>query len=145
MTNFENEIVRALWMNNPFAHLMLHGKIETRKRPTNVRGLVLLCSCQKEYTQQQVWDISGYQQGERIKEALWDLGQPWNGYAICIGNLVDCRPMTPADQDACFVRYRHGLWCWEFQDVQPVKYFQIKGKQGWKILTSEEKQKIELL
>lgn len=150
MTPLKNSIfgkqrLRALWLNNPYAHLMLHGKIETRNRPTNVRGPVLICSCKKEYTAMHVLLISGGAQLTRIEETLADLGQPWNGWAICIGNLVDCRPMTPEDENACFVQYREGLWCWIFEDVRPVKYFEIKGKQGWSYPTIEQQNEIFIL
>lgn len=145
MESIINETVRALWFNNPYAHLMLNGKIETRNRPTNVRGLVLICSCKKEYASEKVLSISGERQVDRIDSALADLGQWWNGYAIAIGELVECRPMTIEDEDACFVKYKAGLWCWIFKNVKSVKYFEIKGVQGWKILSEEDKNKIQLL
>lgn len=141
----EELTIRALSWNQPFASLMLRGKIETRKRSTKVRGLVLICSCKKEYEYGQVIDISGEQTG-RITDTLqchWS-SLPL-GKAIAVGELTDCRPMTEEDADKCFVAYREGLWCWVFENVRPIHPFDFKGKQGWGILDNETKQKIKYI
>lgn len=138
-TLFENiptvEVIRVIWLNNPFGHLMEYDKIETRNRETKVRGKVLICSCMKPYSNETVFSIAGERQYKRIQEVLRDVNQ-LNGYAICIGDLVGCRPMEPKDEDICFVRYRPGLWCWVFANVQSVEPFPYKGKQGWVKLSS---------
>lgn len=140
-----NEIIRALWWNQPYAQLMVHGKIETRTRHTNVRGKVLICSCKKEYPHQKVIEISGEQTGRinrtlQVHHSCLPMGQ-----AIAIGNLAGCRRMTRADEDRCFVEYRPELWCWIFEEVQPIELFEIKGKQGWAILDAETKSKIKII
>jgi hypothetical protein len=161
-----NEI-RALWWNQPYAGLMLHGKIETRTYPTKVRGNVLICVCKTPLTISQVSEIAGHDQYMRIVQSPLS-GHVFHrenlGSAIAISVLVDCRPMTKEDEDKCYVRYREPwteervnkktgkvkiihkqLWCWVFEKVKPIQPFQIDGKQGWAILTDEEKNKIRVL
>lgn len=41
--------LRALSWKEPYATLMLHGKVETRTWPTDYRGLVLNCVALKDY------------------------------------------------------------------------------------------------
>lgn len=156
------EIIRALWWKQPFASLMLHGKIETRTYPTNVRGKVLICAAQKGYKASEIIDISGLAQYGRICVLL--NMRHYSGYslplgqAIAIGTLVNCRPMTPADEDKCFVQYRKPwyvetkrgtvkkqLYCWEFADVKAIEPFPLKGKQGWATLDTETINKIHIL
>lgn len=148
-----NQVIRALWWNQPYANLMLHGKIETRTYPTKVRGKVLICSCKKPYTEQQIISISGDEQYSRMKEILREGIDGVLGQAIAIADLVDCRLMTPDDEDATFVEYWHpnadtGIgkrYCWVFENVKPIEPFEIKGKQGWAILDAETKAKINYL
>jgi len=165
MELFTNEVIRGLWLKQPFASLMLHGKIETRTYPTKVRGNVLICATKEPYDFEKVISISGYQTHDKIKEVfghtkhtmLSQLFLP-NGCPIAIGNLIDCRPMTKQDEDKCFVRFREPwveltqtktlhkrLYCWIFADVQKVEPFEIKGKQGWAILDEETKAKIKII
>jgi hypothetical protein len=138
--------LRALTWHQPFASAMLHDKIETRRRKTNVRGQVLICASQKEYTDEQLDNISGHHQTMRIIQTLSPLKiETTLGQAIAIGNLVDCRPMQPDDEDACFVKYHPDLWCWIFKDVRPIKHMPWKGSQGWRIVPQEIINKIEFM
>lgn len=123
--------MRALSWKYPYAPLMLHGKIETRKWKTNHRGPVLICCSKKPYSLRQVVDISGEAQVQRMRAILGDGGDDITGMAIGIGSLVDCRPMTPEDEDACFVKYNPKLWCHIYKDIKTIKPFPYKGKQGW--------------
>ena len=147
----KTEIIRALWWKQPYASLMLHGKIETRTYPTNVRGKVLICATIKPYSDGQMLEIAGLAQFMRICEQTGFFAsiaeQESYGKAIAIGELVDCRPMQPSDADNCFVQYRSNpaIWCWVFADVRPIEPFEIKGKQGWAILDEETKSKIKII
>lgn len=148
-TNLQNEKVMALWWKQPYASAMLIGKIETRTWKTNVRGKVLICSSKSEYTPLEIDYISDgyqfdiYQKARKNYDARDSL--QLNGYAIAIGDLVDCRPMTPDDEEKCFVRYREGLWCHVYENVVPIKPFEMKGCQGWRILSEEQKKLIEYI
>jgi len=150
---FENKIwtpdqeLRALSLYNPYAGLMLHNKIETRPRPTNVRGWVLIASCKLWYAQEAALKISGQHQFDRITQIIADSksNEFIDGSAIAIGNLVDCRPMETWDEDACFVQHRPGLYCWVFTDVRPMIPFKWSGKQGWAFVPQEVKDKIRII
>jgi hypothetical protein len=127
--------MKALTWKEPYASLMLCGKIETRTWKTNVRGTILICASQKPYKHNDIARISGPYQMDRMAEAfkkhnIKNICDNY-GYAIAIGDLVDCRPMKPTDEDDCFVIYRPGLWCHIYKNVQPITPFIFKGKQGW--------------
>ena len=155
MKKLRDEKILALSWKQPYAELMLHGKIETRTWKTDYRGSVLICASKKLYNEQEIISISGVNQYERIKNILIPYliqnARDYTGYAIAIGNLVDCRPMTKADEDKCFVEYRKSwtvdvknkktgkikivqkkLWCHVYENVQRIEPFLWKGTQGWK-------------
>ena len=52
------------------------------------------------------------------------------GYAIMVGNLVDCRLMKPEDEHACFVKYSSSLWCHIYEDVKRIEPIPFKGRQA---------------
>lgn len=145
------EIIRALWWKQPFASLMLHGKIETRRYYTNVRGKVLICACKTPYSFEQVELIScDHQIGDMLDifnsfsySALRN-SLP-SGEAIAIGDLVSCRPHTLQDMRKSFVNHDANLFSWVFENVQQIEPFEIKGKQGWDILTPEIIAKIKII
>ncbi len=134
----------ALSWKQPFASLMLHGKIETRTWKTNYRGLVLICSSKKPYSYKIIKDISGEAQYQRIMDKTLD-EELFLGSAIAVGNLVDCRPMQPDDEEKTFVAYRDGLYCHIYENVKPIKPFIWKGTQGWKKVSQDIINKIEYL
>ena len=131
--NHENRKILALTWKQPFASLMLNGKIETRSWNTNYRGLVLICAGKTVYNEQQLLDISGEVQTQRIFNYLnFRNMKELKGKAIAIGFLIDCRPMQPEDENNCFVKYRPGLYCHIYKNVKAIKPLDWKGKQGWK-------------
>ncbi len=139
------EEIRSLSFKQPYASLMLHGKIETRSWPTKYRGRVLICASKKPYTESEMLGISGEVQTQRILIKIHGekMKEP-EGVAIAVGNLVDCRPMTKEDEEKCFVKFQEGLWCHIYEDVQPLKPFQWKGTQGWKKLDFFQKHDIKI-
>lgn len=154
--------LRALSWKQPFASLMLHGKIETRVWDTKYRGLVLICASKAIYTANEIKEISGDTQFTRIAD--WQTSDNLRGNllpnakAIAIGRLVDSRPMTPYDSDKCYVEYispwlsirkdgnykEKQLWCHIYEDVQPIEPIYWKGSQGWTTVTDDVKQQIIL-
>lgn len=154
--------VRALSWKQPYASLMLHGKIETRVWDTKYRGYVLICASKQRYSNRQIENISGINQFKRLCKVL-EGTDAYLGKSIAIGKLVDSRPMTKADEDACFVEYREAwpvekhdkygnsipaekqLWCHIYEDVHAIEPFDWKGSQGWSTLTWEQKKKIIIL
>lgn len=140
--------IMALSWKEPYATLMLHGKIETRTWLTNYRGFVLICASKLPYSKEQVESISGVYQQNRINEILGK--NNFNpaatcGMAIAVARLVDCRAMQPEDEDDCFVSFKPELFCHVYIDVHPIKPFHWRGKPGWKIVPQEIIQKIEFL
>jgi hypothetical protein len=132
--------LRALSWKEPYASMMLHGKIETRTWDTKVRGLVLICSSKRDYSMDSIKKISGWNQFNRINAKLTFNHINWNltkGNAIAIGRLVNCRPMTLRDEDKTFVTLRFGLWCHIYEEVTAIEPFLWKGKQGWSIVPQD--------
>ncbi|HOP03874.1 MAG TPA: hypothetical protein PL017_05565 [Tenuifilaceae bacterium] len=140
--------IMALSWKEPYASLMLHGKIETRTWPTKYRGLVLICVSKLPYSKQQVELISGVYQQNRLNEILrksdWKPATN-SGMAIAVGRLLECRAMKPVDEDDCFVSFNPNLFCHFYVDVNPIKPFPWKGKPGWKNVPQEIIRKIEFL
>ena len=148
----------ALSWKEPYATLMLHGKIETRTWATNYRGPVLLCASKTGYARKKLNEIAGEEQLQRLHALLWDMPMNhFDGCAFAIGRLVGCRPMVKADENKCFVQYREPwtevrrcvkefsgltnvekrLWLHVYQDVRPIEPFTWKGAQGWKTVSQE--------
>ena len=124
--------IRSLVWKEPFASLMLQGKIETRTWSTKYRGFVLICAGKTPYPLSSLFDLCGSYQLNRIlgEKLLFKYG-----HAIAIGRLVDCRPMKREDEDSTFVRFvpESCLYCHVYEDVIPITPFPFKGHQGWRI------------
>lgn len=142
---FGNEKILALSWKQPFAELMLHGKIETRTWNTNYRGLVLICASKQGYSNQQIKNIAGESQYQRILSLLGLYPTQNVGCAIAIGKLIDCRPMQLKDEDRCFVQYRPDLFCHVYEDVRVIEPFKWKGTQGWKTVTPDVIDRIKFI
>lgn len=95
--NIDEKLLALTW-RQPYASLMLHGKIETRTWPTKYRGLVLICAGKTPYSTVQVLNISGY-----MRREIYDTVNYFTplAQAIAIGKLIDCRPMRPEDETKC--------------------------------------------
>jgi hypothetical protein len=138
----------ALSWKQPYADLMLVGKIETRTWKTNYHGWVLICSSKKEYHIGQMADISGYEGSINILESLKKINPQYfqlKGKAIGIGKLIDCRLMTKEDEEKCFVDFHPGLFCHVYENVLPILPFKWEGSQKWRIVSDEIKNSIRLL
>jgi hypothetical protein len=136
---FGQEGMKALSWRQPYAWLMLppYNKIETRTWGTTYRGPVLICVSKKAFTDKEVMDIAGEKQFSRICD-LFGHNKPLNlGMAIAVGRLVDCRRMTPTDEDACFVEYLPTRWCHVYEDVRPIAPIPFTGRLSWTPLEEE--------
>jgi hypothetical protein len=161
---FGDEIIRTLGLYQPYASLMLHGKIESRwvkkgKKAPFPLGKYLIYSTKKAYSQKEFEHVAG----DKAKHA-WKLLEnestvSLNGYAICIGDLVKVEPMsatmehkafidTPIDEwqsaEPIIINY-HLLWALHFENIQRISPFLFKGKQGVGILTKEQHKFIQIL
>lgn len=140
---FGNEKMLALSWKQPFAELMLHGKVETRKWKTNYRGLVLICVSKQPYNEEEIINISGEYQYQRIRDIILPYFaqniRVSYGNAIAVGRLVDCREMTLKDTNACFVQFWDSdlRYCHVYKDIKPIIPFKWKGSQGWKTVEQD--------
>ena len=143
----------ALSWKQPYAELMMYGKIETRTWKTNFRGWVMICASKKEYDFKSVISISGFDQANRVTQyskgyigsaESWVWGFP-NGMAVGIARLVDCRPMRPQDEEKCFVQFRSDLYCHVYDDVSRIEPFPWTGSQGWKEVPESIKRHIKII
>lgn len=150
-----NEPIRSLFWKQPFANLMLHGKIETRTWHSLYTGLVLICASKAPYSIGEVQSISG-EHVHRIvsiveKESVpaYDWKKPFAnivcGHAIAVGRLVESRSMVKADEKKAFVKHHDDLFAHVYNDVTPIKPFPMVGQQGWKKLDSEIWDRIEFI
>jgi len=94
-----------LSIREPYAEMILFGEktIETRSWQTHYRGDLLVC-------------VS--------KTPVY----PLSGMAICVVNLVDCRPMTKDDETFACCNYEPGLYAWVIQDVRKIRMFPVTGQ-----------------
>lgn len=160
MIDLFKEPIRTLGMNQPYASLMLHGKIETRwvqadKEPPFPKGLYMLYACKQSASMQSFKMISG-----RYCRAVWealdkDQFVP-DGAPIALARLTEKwmynpgvdGPQTFVDSDGMMEMVQFGeskffrLWCLKFEQVMPIKYFPFKGKQGIGFLTDDQKRQI---
>lgn len=100
-------IYKALSVRQPWANLIAEGRktIETRQWPTDYRGPLIIVSSKRPPI-------------------------PPAGCTVAKVNLVDCRPMTKADEEAAGASFYFGAYAWVFEDIQPLIPVPIKGQLG---------------
>ena len=165
MDLFGNDKMLALSWRQPYAQLMLHGKVETRVWDTSYRGLVLICASQKPYSEADLFGIAGVAGTQRIFNFLNERGiREVSSKAIAVGRLVSTRLMLPSDENHCFVKYKEPwieerkskktgitkfvkvkLYCHFYEDVRAIEPFDWKGAQGWKKVEQSIIDKIKYL
>ena len=99
--------MKAISLKDPWATMVMKGEktIETRVWQTEYRGKLLICASAAPKS-----EVSGN--------------------AIAIADLVDCRPMTKADEiQACCDVYPRAR-SWILHNVRAIKPFKVKGKLG---------------
>lgn len=143
--------LKALSWKQPYGDLMFHGKIETRVWPTQYRGWVLICASKAPYTGEQIHNISGPVQTQRIMDTLnlkyirSSKISMNNGCAIGLGFLHDCQHMNKEDEDKAFVEHHPELYSHFYRNVQRIKPFPFKGSQKWGNVTIDQLKKIEFI
>jgi hypothetical protein len=162
------EKIRTLGLYQPYASLMLHGKIETRwvedgRKPPFPLGKYLIYSTKKSSSILSFQLTSG-----KYCQKVWQTLQDGDTYAgdglpICIAILEGLWKYRPdIDGPETFVDSFDGkmqiikgthriprdytLWCLKFVNVQPVKLFRFNGgKQGIGFLSEADQAKIKYL
>lgn len=148
--------IRALSWKQPFASLMLHGKVETRSWDTKYRGWVLICASAAPYSVGKMEEIAGRRNASINETLSLEPKELIRGHAIAIGYLYSSQPMEnflmPESmyrksliEKACFVQYNPELFCHSYSEVQAIEPFEWKGSQGWKTIDNQTKAKIKLL
>jgi hypothetical protein len=99
--------MKALTLKEPWAGFVYSGKktIETRTWATAYRGDLLICAAAKPRTS-------------------------LSGKALCIARVVDCRPMTKADESLACCAIYPGAWAWILEDIRPIRPFPVRGQLG---------------
>ena len=112
--------MKALSVRQPWGSLILSGRksIETRTWFTEYRGPVLICASN-------VRQMSDEGRDAMKRHELDDIPR---GVALCLVDLVDCRPMIADDEAAacCSLYDRAFSWC--LANVRPVRQVPLKGQ-----------------
>jgi hypothetical protein len=141
--------IRTIGLYQPYASLMLHGKLESRwvqkgKKPPFPLGKYLIYSTKKRYSDAEFNYVAGRMAFE-AKTILKD--EPTAdlcGYAIAVGDLVELILMTPVLEPSAYIDTDltlwesnapitvddHVLWGLRFENVCRIKPFEFRGKQG---------------
>jgi hypothetical protein len=168
---FGNEPVRTLGLYQPYATLMLHGKIESRwvqegKKAPFPLGKYLIYSTKKAYTVREFEHVAGEYSSDAVKLFSGDETLDLYGYALAIGDLVEVKKMGMGEIPKAFIDInltmlkdaKEGVDLWEeitidestlwglhFKSVKRIKPFPFKGKQGVGFLSTEDQSKIEFV
>jgi len=116
--------MKALSIKQPWAWAIAEGfkTIETRTWHTNYRGELLIVSSKQPDKSMLDW----FQQNIMSKidnQICLEYGK-----AIAVANLVDCRVMTQADEDAAMCGVYPKAHSWILEDVRKIEPFPVKGQ-----------------
>ncbi len=110
----KKELIRTLGLYQPFATLMLHGKVESRwvkkgKKPPFPLGRYLIYSTKKAYDVAEFKHVSGEFYSD-AKSKLYDEAiisehctTGLRGFALAVGDLVKVKPLGMGDLAKAFV------------------------------------------
>lgn len=107
MPGRKKRTVKALSVQQPWASLIAAGKktIEVRDKRTSHRGPLLICATKRPPV-------------------------PPFGCMVALVDIVECRPMTEADELAAQCKYTPGQVAWVLDNVRPVPNHPITGNRG---------------
>lgn len=110
--------MQALTVKQPWANLLCEGvkTIELRSWYTPHRGKLLITAAR---TPDNVfWNDTE----DNVKRLLH------SGCLIGVVDLIDCRPMIPADEEAALSQYRPGDWSWHVKPARWCRPSKVTGK-----------------
>lgn len=112
--------MKALTLKQPHASRVADGTktIETRTWMTKHRGPLLICAGGNVDWQAEE------REGRSVSANL-----P-RGVALCVVELLDCRPMRFEDEAAARCPWEPGRKAWVLGKVRPVKPFRVTGQLG---------------
>ncbi len=136
----------ALTWKQPYASLMLHGKVETRTWNTKVRDNILICVAKKSYSSEEIIQMCGVDNCLRISHLLKGEEEYYNGQAIAVGTLVNTAKLESGlIWNDTFIKYQPNLFCHFYRNVRPIVPFDWKGSQGWRKVPKEIVDQIQYL
>ena len=99
--------MKALSVKQPWAELIARGEktIEVRDWSSKHRGPLLIVASKRP----NVWAT---------------------GCAVAVVDLVGCRPMTRADEEAALGEYYHGAKVWVLENPRRVEQVPVTGRVG---------------
>lgn len=121
----KRQTIKTLSVKQPWAWAIAEGlkTIETRTWIPNHRGDILIVASLKPDKLMLDWLIE--QRGEKILDEIE------YGKALAISELVECRKMTRADEDAAMCPVYDGACAWVLADVRKIeKPYPVKGHPG---------------
>ena len=150
------EPIRTLGLWQPFASLMLHGKVETRKvrkgkKPPFPNGKYLLYSTLKATPEATLHEWCSPEQLDNIKGLLrFEDTRDLCGFALLVAELRGVTKMSKHDEAVAFIQYKehpeHDVWMLVFEDIQRIEPFAWKfGGQGVGFVPDSERGKIIIL
>lgn len=116
--------IRALSVLQPWASMIASGAktIETRSWRVSYRGPLLICAGKSL----------------RLLSPLFNRAEAAGVYptrcAVCLCNLVDCRPMRDDDRIAAGCYVYPGAFAWVLDDIRPCPHVPVVGRQGLFVL-----------
>lgn len=130
--------LRGLSLSQPWASLVAAGlkPLETRGTRTKHRGPILICSAIVGNADGVIHLFDRYGEAALTLPKIPDWGLCFTdarfptGCAMAIAEIVDCRPLVPADEPRAFVPWRSGRWVWELANIRRVKPFPVRGMMG---------------
>jgi len=105
-------LMKAISLHQPWANMIAEGvkTIETRRWRTSYRGELLICSTRKRVTDHA---------GQYCKPL---------GCAIALVNLIDCRPMTTADEAQAGCECYEDAYAWVLENIRRIVPFLVRGR-----------------
>jgi hypothetical protein len=122
--------MKAISLKQPFAELIKNGTktIETRLWSTKHRGDLLICASLSNHN----GFVKSYDKFIKCSDLLKSYNDNGikieHGYAICIVNLYDVRPMTKPDETTACCELYDGAYSWLIDNVRIIEPFYIKGQ-----------------
>lgn len=112
--------MKALSVQQPWATLLVEGvkSIEVRSWVTDHRGPLVICA---SAAPKNVFWRDPVDHVHRLMHA---------GCIIGIVDLLNCRPMTQADEEASLCAYTEGAWAWVVRTVSFCRPDRISGRLG---------------
>jgi len=102
--------IKAISLHQPYASMIQTGSknIETRTWYTEYRSDLLICSTLNP-------DIVGFK----------------CGFALCVVNLKNCRPMIETDEAGARCKYdkKKKLFAWVLTEIREIEPFRVRGHQ----------------